>query len=514
MAFVKFLDEDRIALGRAFVEHPNRDAIAAGRALLKPEDIPLKVLPDAPLTSKPLDSSGPPAWVVAPAAALIPSVSNEVNPEPLPDTTGLSPFMLKRRAQIIKRLEAERDRLAWAIEDADDGPAKEELRVEYRNVDSALREMQDSGPVRYVYAPPLTTSEPPAEAGGTPKPTTEPKPEESVSPKPPSGSASGPPKPTEGAMAPGSKPPSPAGKPGSTTGVAFAAGIPEGPGFAISGADKAKKLSDPVTAPPMVITINAISGASLNPAVVNKAIKQLLVQDIVAEGQEVTVPASQQGQQPDLARGPMEQPPPLRPAATSSPQIKIVLTSLGRSSGDAFQMTIVNEGRDPVTLRSDAFVLEPVGNVTTEAIERELALGAGRSTTTIKAYCLEFLKQPPVQGMIFRLAPVDVQRRFAGVGPIFKASHALREAGRLRPGAGDPRDAESYVDDVRQWAIWTREQGFDERSYTRAFVEHARKNVEGAGTRWTRELEQAFGRLAPGQWQAVQLVLSEARVAR
>lgn len=368
---------------------------------------------------------------------------------------------------------------------------------------------------------------------------------------PPTGTgAAAPSTPREGALAPpaSGKPPGSGGAGTSGTGVVFADSIPEGPGFAITGAEKPKKDDAPSTAVsvPMVIRLDGDNSYTFNPAIINTGVRLVLVQYTGAEGQEMTVPgASEPAKGPDLARAPRRwnprsilenlaglfAPPAIlanwrgEPTAVARPPavqrqgnpanaspIKIVLTSLGRSSGDAFEMTVFNTGPAPVRLTGDAFVLEPVADVTRATVDRELAQmgGAGRATATLKAYCLEFLKRPPAVGMLFRLAPEGVQRRFGNFGRIFEASRKLRDQGKLQPGPGDPSNPASYFDDVRQWAIWTQEQAFDEKGYTRAFTEHSRKNVEAAGHTWTRELEKAFTGLASGRWQAVQMVLREA----
>jgi hypothetical protein len=135
------------------------------------------------------------------------------------------------------------------------------------------------------------------------------------------------------------------------------------------------------------------------------------------------------------------------------------------------------------------------------------ASSAGRASVTINAYCLEIAKAPPVAGTVFRIAGPSLQQRFARAERILDASRALRDAGRLVADIGELTD---YVDAVRQWAIWTRQEGFDQRRFTEAFVDHAQKNVESNGTRWTRELEGAFRDLSAGRWRAVQSVLEEA----
>ena len=195
------------------------------------------------------------------------------------------------------------------------------------------------------------------------------------------------------------------------------------------------------------------------------------------------------------------------------PPVKVIVTSLGRSAGDAFEMTLINEAVQPVRLDGRAVVLEPVGNVTRAAAEKAVssATRSGRLTTTLKGYCLEFLKLPPTSGMLFRIAPDATQRRFAFIAGIFDASRKLVDAGLLRPPSGDPSDPAAYFDSLRQWAIWAREESFDEARYTRAFVDHSRKNVEAAKQRWTSELQGAITALAPARWQAIRQVLAEAQ---
>jgi hypothetical protein len=196
----------------------------------------------------------------------------------------------------------------------------------------------------------------------------------------------------------------------------------------------------------------------------------------------------------------------------TAPAITVMLTSLGRSAGDAFEMTILNRSAAPVRLATGAIVLEPLEQISRDAVAKASASAgtAGVAKTTLKGYCLEFLKLPPTAGMVFRIAPEAMQRRFSYIERIFSASRTLRQAGELAPPPGDPSDAVEYFDAVRQWAIWTREQSFDERGYTRAFIEHSRKNVEAAGRRWTSDLERAIGALTPARWSAIQLVLREA----
>jgi hypothetical protein len=194
------------------------------------------------------------------------------------------------------------------------------------------------------------------------------------------------------------------------------------------------------------------------------------------------------------------------------PPLIAIFKSLGRSSGNAFEMTVLNRGSRAVKLSADSLVLEPIKTLTPAMVDAALAKmpGAGRATSTVEAYCLEFLKLPPGAGMMFRLASPADQQRYSPIAHIFEASRELRDGGQLRPAGGDPSDPADYFEATRQWAIWTREQSFDERGYTRAFVEHSRKNLESAGRRMSPDVERAIASLAPARWADIQLVLREA----
>jgi hypothetical protein len=179
-------------------------------------------------------------------------------------------------------------------------------------------------------------------------------------------------------------------------------------------------------------------------------------------------------------------------------------------------MTVVNPTQQPFTVRGESVVLEPVAGVTAAMIDAELAKvpSSARATATIDAYCREFLKSPPTAGMMFQLARAATEEGLAPILRIFEATKALRDAGKLRPPAGDPSDAAEYFHAVRQWAIWTHEQGFDEAAFSRAFVDHARKNIVAGGDRWSRELQQALEAITPGRWKDVQAVLRQAQAPR
>jgi hypothetical protein len=194
------------------------------------------------------------------------------------------------------------------------------------------------------------------------------------------------------------------------------------------------------------------------------------------------------------------------PSAAQAPLGKVFFTSLGESAGEAFRMVLVNDG-PPIELSNEPFVLEPLARVSARDVDREMRklTSARRTTATVLGYCLEFTKQSPPPGMIFRIANEPAQRKFAAARPVVQASRTLHDAGTLTAGKTD-----AYLNQARQWSIWTLEQRFDERGFRRAFVEHAKKNIAGAGRKWTRELEEAVTAQTPQRWADIQAILREA----
>ena len=186
---------------------------------------------------------------------------------------------------------------------------------------------------------------------------------------------------------------------------------------------------------------------------------------------------------------------------------RIVFKSLGTSTGEAFEMTVVNDGPKPIRLDPAALVLEPLKNDVQKRIQQEVSKAVGRATTLkMNGYCLEFLKAPPTPGAMFRIADHAAQQEFAPARQILNATRILQKAGALKPDSNPL----SYFHSIRQWAIWAKEQQFDMKSFSRAFVEHTKKNLREAGRQWTQEAEKAVMAAVPGRWSAIAQILQEA----
>jgi hypothetical protein len=193
------------------------------------------------------------------------------------------------------------------------------------------------------------------------------------------------------------------------------------------------------------------------------------------------------------------------------PSLKVFIRSLGRSTGtDAQQAILINDGNVPIrVLEGESFATEPLEGVSEQSFARELEKYAGRPrmTMNLTSYCLNYEKAAPTKGQIFRLAPRAAQDQFGPVRRVLQAAARVRDRGELNPD-GDPN---LYFHSVRQWAIWTVEQRFNERTFADALLEYTKKNVTAAGRRWTKEIETAARSIIPNRWRDVQRVLAEAR---
>ena len=145
-----------------------------------------------------------------------------------------------------------------------------------------------------------------------------------------------------------------------------------------------------------------------------------------------------------------------------------------------------------------------------DAITRAATAFAARGAepATAIGYCLEFMRKPPSAGMLFRIAPESVQKRFEPLRKIAHAARTLADAGQLTPDS----DPKAFAHSIAQWAVWSGEQKFTQDLFTKAFVDHTRQAVMAAGRPWQREYAQAVEKLAPGRWQQIQRIFRSAGI--
>ncbi|MBI1874546.1 MAG: hypothetical protein HYS05_11790 [Acidobacteria bacterium] len=194
------------------------------------------------------------------------------------------------------------------------------------------------------------------------------------------------------------------------------------------------------------------------------------------------------------------------PPPQDAESIRASLVATGRASGEVFDLHVLNRSGEPAHLVApDGVVVEPIKVGATQPV-------AARSGATIDrhpvlGYCLDFAKPPPVSGMLFRLAPPQVQQQFQSLRAVLRAGRRLAGAGRLRPDS-DPR---AYVDAIKQWAVWTRLEKWDVQAFTEHFVARTKENARQVKQPWTRGMEEQLRASVPNRWRDITAVLDEAR---
>ncbi len=133
-----------------------------------------------------------------------------------------------------------------------------------------------------------------------------------------------------------------------------------------------------------------------------------------------------------------------------------------------------------------------------------LAGRPGTTTTAIGAFCVEFEKAPPAPGQIYRLAPPAIQERYAPVRDVLRAADDVADT--LQPNS----DPATYLNSIRQYAVWTRVEGWDRDAFGEHLLERTKKNAANAGVDWTAAMEKAVSAAVPGRWRDVQAVLRAA----
>ena len=201
--------------------------------------------------------------------------------------------------------------------------------------------------------------------------------------------------------------------------------------------------------------------------------------------------------------------------AASRSQVDLSLEALGVSGGDAFTVRASNGGAAPVQVQGDGIVVEPVraapvreGVSQSRAGNRadaQIAATPQVVTQPVEAFCLERERPVAPPGTQYRVAPPAMQAQHRRLVDVLHAAKRVMDVGGLRPDS----EIKGYFNFIRQWSIWTRQENFDEKRFTEAFVEQTRKNVEGQGVTWTDAMRDTVRKVAPGRWRDVTTVLGE-----
>ncbi|HKM90533.1 MAG TPA: DUF11 domain-containing protein [Candidatus Acidoferrales bacterium] len=195
-------------------------------------------------------------------------------------------------------------------------------------------------------------------------------------------------------------------------------------------------------------------------------------------------------------------------AAQNPAGISYSIVSNGKSSGEALELQVLDpSGKVKQIGMPEGIVLEPVKRGAAQPVSARAAAGAHLLTKQLTAYCLEFSKLPPDPGMQYRVAPQALQDKYKPARAVLRAGRELAAAGKFHPDS-DPKE---YSDAIRQYALWSKLEDWDQQKFSQQFLEHTKKNAQAMNLKWTQQMEQAVLGLAPGRWRDISQVLDAAQ---
>jgi hypothetical protein len=125
----------------------------------------------------------------------------------------------------------------------------------------------------------------------------------------------------------------------------------------------------------------------------------------------------------------------------------------------------------------------------------------------LNAYCVDYAKDPPESEAIYRVAAPEIQEQYRPIRAVMRAGRELAAAGKFHPDS----DATAYNIAIRQYAIWTKLENWNEEKFGEVFLEKTRKIAVDSKVGWDKEMDQALRALIPGRWRDISMVLAEAR---
>ncbi len=190
--------------------------------------------------------------------------------------------------------------------------------------------------------------------------------------------------------------------------------------------------------------------------------------------------------------------------------VHVMLMDKGGSTGKTLVMSVLNLSGQPVRLAPKPFAVEPIQQQAQQQVLQAFnrLSKAAPVQLDMSAYCVEFLKAPPGANTLLRLAPPDVQQKYAAMSKILQSSYRVVKANALHP---DSNPA-AYTDSIKQWSLWTAEQNLNESRFTEAFIGLTKKNVEAAGQKWPQDADAAIRTAAPNRWRDIVTILRGAGV--
>ena len=113
------------------------------------------------------------------------------------------------------------------------------------------------------------------------------------------------------------------------------------------------------------------------------------------------------------------------------------------------------------------------------------------------------MKEPPPPGVVYKVAAARHQQRLKPMRKIMRAANQLATAGKLHPDSS----LAGYATSIKQYAVWTRLEGWNRDAFFKHFLERTRKNALAMKAPWTEAVETQVKKLLPNRWDDIQAVL-------
>jgi hypothetical protein len=195
-----------------------------------------------------------------------------------------------------------------------------------------------------------------------------------------------------------------------------------------------------------------------------------------------------------------------QPATQAAAPVSFSLVANGNSSGDAFEVQVVDPTGKLKEIRApDGLILEPLKRGSAKPVSA--APGEKVVKHPLRAYCVDYAKDPPEPEAIYRVAAPDIQERYKPIRMVMRAGRELAAAGKFHPDS----DADAYNDSIRQYSLWTKLENWNEQKFGEVFLEKTKQNAVAAKVKWSKQMDQAVRALVPGRWSDVAMVLEEAK---
>jgi len=178
----------------------------------------------------------------------------------------------------------------------------------------------------------------------------------------------------------------------------------------------------------------------------------------------------------------------------------------GKSSGFAAELQFFDPtGRIQDPELPEGTILEPVKLGAAKSVA-ELKPGANVIRKPLEAYCVDYLKPPPANGMLYRIVPADEQAKYGDLSSVLQAGRELDEENAYTSDS----NPEIYKVFIQQYALWAVIQQWNQDQFAEVFRDKTKANAAAARVPWTQQMDQSLTKLVPGRWRDIMLVKERA----